>query len=1324
MYSVHLMRCSYFSLYDEFYVTDSTAMATKGVYLGEDSDEDDVKLVNDSGTESSEDQNENSRTVDKHIANENQDKALMTEVQITLARLENELNKSSNKDNVQGLISKLKSFLNVKSVNENNQQTIPTPPPRKYHKNRHSIPGIQNFPDQSSDQDDRHVANEHRHENSPVVNINIDKNNQPKILLNNNSNRRNDVQPVHLNNSINKNKNVVHFQKDILDSNRTNNNIGKQSTPRQTSLDLQNHKNQFQKQSTLDSDYSLASPRIDQLSEMARVENINPNKKTYNNVHYSPDVHVLESNEPDKPLVAKLTIRGNNLTTDDAEDGDISSDDDEVGGSNIRNARKLMKFAKNEMKSKQLVRSSKKIKMKRSNTIDIPKNVKYYSSGDELANDDRMKTKTPTFIPKTENDFKFLAFLKRNNTEDTKSYNSAARGGAHWSNRFSCIKTTFENAEKQNTDTVEPKKSKAKMFWQKNEEKINQNTKVPWMISEEDQPNVVTGSLVVQTNPKQNFTHAIKSPFQAINKIQPIPQTKTSFSGTVKQMANEKFNKIENVQNSEPKASVGVIFRKPEKQNTFSSISSNVHHSFVQEQTNFKPIPQRSDAPDSYKPIVQPVYPYQKPQVPNHSQNQTTQFIKKQFPEPQYQKPAPKVMSPQYGINAFKEHPMYESPQDYHDKSRIFSPHEERISGFNENPRDFQVQNSTQTGYYENQISPYEPSVVEIHKSPLCTKTGSHFTPISPAVVDSISYEPQTVAVSRVMGREQCQQAIIVNNANKQHFNESTNALKNILSQHQNYENQALSTENQLSEDSSTNYPLINTTDLPSNTSYVYPNTINHTKVTVQPINYTANSSVPQTFQNYPYSTNNSSYQSYASAPTPSSNFHQSSQGIVQQHQYYPSAGQPNYQSDSNRLIPQSSGSMYKDPSIPQNNFQHKSNNAVKTRPSSMYIHADDFNTNVNFSNNPVYSSKHAPYALSGSKSSSAVYPSSVMSPVHYPYRNNLSNVPQERNYPSIPSDQFVDPRQRLVSNNVTFYERAVSQPPTPKNNSAVINSAPLNTSRSNLKPSGDESKISYINYISQISPQTMHSKLNYSPGRKSISPSCQNSQSYGELSQSSTQSSISDNSPINKLTSPHMNLASPQFPAPPILTKTPQLKISSKTAFVPVKPFNQIAASSSIPKQILKLPPSSPHVSYNLSPSTGFLSPMSPSSSPKMPSVLQKSESWHQMVLDRMAPKKLSPIPSGPGKLQPKAKSSHSLNFAKQFEAAIPDTIEKKKTVEAYLNTDSNKKEINKYNFKQFKKTKTSKSSSSSSTKTVVPLSDNLDNVDEAFDSLFNDSK
>ncbi|XP_008484125.1 putative uncharacterized protein DDB_G0293878 [Diaphorina citri] len=538
-------------------------MTAKGVYLGEndDSDEDDVKVINDSGTESSEDQIETSRPVDKQFSsdkNENKEKELMTEVQITLARLENELSKTNNKDNVQGLMNKLKSFLNVKNTNESNEQTIPTPPPRKYHKNRHSIAGTQD--DMGSvrgflDQCDDHV--------SPVRTNNVGIKNQPNTLVNN---LQNDVQQynkqsANLNNSINNNKNVIHFQKDILDSNRTTNNVGKQqSILKQRSVDSSKNENakQFQKQSSLDNSYinnSVMSPRLDQSNDIVHIEN--PNVKNYKSVNYSPDVYTVESNEPGiKPLVATLTLRETNQMVDDAEDGDISSDDDENnGGNNIRNARKLLKFAKNEMKSKQLIRSNKKIKMKRSNTIDIPKNMKYYSSGDELTNEDRLKNKTPTFVPKTENDFKFLAFLKKNNTEDTKCYNSAARGGAHWSNRFSCIKTTFENAEKQNVPAVQPKKSQAKLFWQKSEEKMNQNNRLPWM-SNEEHSNVVTGSLVVQTKPTQNFTHAIKSPFQAVNKVESIPQTKTSYTGTVKQMASEKFNKIENI-NMEPK-SVGV----------------------------------------------------------------------------------------------------------------------------------------------------------------------------------------------------------------------------------------------------------------------------------------------------------------------------------------------------------------------------------------------------------------------------------------------------------------------------------------------------------------------------------------------------------------------------------------------------------------------------------------------------------------------------------------------------------------------------------------------------------------------------------------------
>lgn len=1306
------------------FVTDSTSMTAKGVYEEFDSEEDDVKNINDSGTESNEDQSE--AQIIENNTRDSDNKEAMTEVQITLSRLESELAKSNNKDNVQGLLNKLKSYLNVKNNTDTNDQplqSIPTPPPRKYHKNRHSLAVTQD--DMATvrgllNQYSTHDANrtDTQHVTSPVHQQDLAKN---VFHIKNDEG----YSPIsNLNNSDSNNKNLVHIQKDIHNSNRTTNNVGKQSILKQSSLDVYNNKNDnirnFQKQSSLDSDYNNVNTRLDQSNEM-RMGSVNPSIKPYSHVHYTPNMYTVESNETDKPLVATLKLRETNITTDDADDGDISSDDDEnIGGNNIRNARKLLKFAKNEIKSKQLIRSNKKIKMKRSNTIDIPKNMKYFSSGDELANDDRTKAKTPTFVPKTENDFKFLAFLRRNNTDDTKCYNSAARGGAHWSNRFSCIKTTFENAEKQNAPAPQPKKSQAKLFWQKSEEKMGQNGRLPWTISE-DPNKVVTGSLVVQTKPKQTFTHAVKSPFQA---VQSIPQTKTSYTGTVKQMANEKFNKPENIDPIDPRlietrgVNVKVTQierhvndRRPENQNNiFSSISATTHRNFVPEQSNFKPIPQRSDSSQNYKPIVQPVHPYQNPQVSNYSNGQTGQFVKKQFLDPQYQTSQTKAVSSQQGMNAYKQS-MYDSPKEFHHQSGIFSPYQDRTPGFDNNPRNFQVPNENPTGFYESQISPYEPSVVEIHKSPLCTKNGSHFTPISPAVVDGISYEPQTVALSRVMGKEQCQQAVIVNKSNKHHFNESTNVLKNIISQHQASNNQAPP----LTPDEDSQYPPISTANLPSNTSYVYPTPVNRPNVTVQPMNFSSSASAQQTFHNYPPAPqiNSSSYQ-YPPHQTAGTNFNPHAQSKAQSYQQYPYS-QPSYQPDSNRFTPHEVESMYNTQSHP-----HASVSSVKNRPNSMYNNSEDYNPHASFSGNPIYSSNNTPYALTGSKSSSSVYPS-VLSPVNYSYKSYSTNV-KDRSYPSIPSDQFGDSRHKFVSNNVTSFERATSQPP--RNISSNNNSNTPYSSKSNTKPSGVDSKISYMNYISQISPKTMQSKLDFSPGRKSISPSYHNSSlGQGELSQSSTQSSISDNSPINKLNSPHMNLStpsSPQLPAPPILTKTPQLKISSKTAFVPVKPFNQALVSPSIPKQNLKLPPSSPSSSC-ISPSGGFMSPTA--SSPQMPSVLQKSESWHQMVLDRMAPKNKSPIMSGSGKLLPKAKSSHSLNFAKQFEAAIPDTIEKKKTVEAYLNMEGSKKEINKYNFKQFKKTKTTKSSSSTN-KSVVPLSDNLDNVDEAFDSLFNSSK
>ncbi|KAJ9592301.1 hypothetical protein L9F63_001197, partial [Diploptera punctata] len=186
---------------------------------------------------------------------------------------------------------------------------------------------------------------------------------------------------------------------------------------------------------------------------------------------------------------------------------------------NVSSAQRLLQMATEDAKtSKPLSRPDRKVKMKRANTIDIPKPLNFYEieeesdySSDEEYNEDNKpgsnsdhratylalrgpirigsgnkpmgdKVPPPDFQPKTESDRKFLAFLQQHsNGKDTMwkaeqakvaTYNPSARGGHHWSNRFSNIKTAFEtSAERGSGEPVRGKRvtsgpAAARLFWQ------------------------------------------------------------------------------------------------------------------------------------------------------------------------------------------------------------------------------------------------------------------------------------------------------------------------------------------------------------------------------------------------------------------------------------------------------------------------------------------------------------------------------------------------------------------------------------------------------------------------------------------------------------------------------------------------------------------------------------------------------------------------------------------------------------------------------------------------------------------------------------------
>lgn len=144
--------------------------------------------------------------------------------------------------------------------------------------------------------------------------------------------------------------------------------------------------------------------------------------------------------------------------------------------------------------------NNKKLKMKRANTIDIPKTFKF--PDDDTEDDEGMATSqeestiglkgtiqagarvaapkkvVPQFMPKTENDHKFLAFIQKQSENNSPSWINPNKGKLssnkyNWNSAFGNIKKTFENGPIDGVDSRRKPPlanlSAAKQFWKQSE---------------------------------------------------------------------------------------------------------------------------------------------------------------------------------------------------------------------------------------------------------------------------------------------------------------------------------------------------------------------------------------------------------------------------------------------------------------------------------------------------------------------------------------------------------------------------------------------------------------------------------------------------------------------------------------------------------------------------------------------------------------------------------------------------------------------------------------------------------------------------------------
>ncbi|KAH9635502.1 hypothetical protein HF086_014995 [Spodoptera exigua] len=110
--------------------------------------------------------------------------------------------------------------------------------------------------------------------------------------------------------------------------------------------------------------------------------------------------------------------------------------------------------------------NNKRLRMKRANTIDIGRPLAGYRIDSDNDDETSPRPIVPEFRPQTENDRKFVAFMKKNEAADRDSAN--INGPANWSSRFGNIKNAFESREREDNINVNSRSSSAssaRRFW-------------------------------------------------------------------------------------------------------------------------------------------------------------------------------------------------------------------------------------------------------------------------------------------------------------------------------------------------------------------------------------------------------------------------------------------------------------------------------------------------------------------------------------------------------------------------------------------------------------------------------------------------------------------------------------------------------------------------------------------------------------------------------------------------------------------------------------------------------------------------------------------
>lgn len=876
-----------------------------------------------------------------------------------------------------------------------------------------------------------------------------------------------------------------------------------------------------------------------------------------------------------------------------SDDGDVSSGEEscEVNNYNeVSSAQRLLQMAsesakKNPSAARFHNRSSKKLKMKRANTIDIPKPANFfeYSSGDEYGasadevsidverkhHNKEIKFLPPSFEPKTENDLKFLAFLKQVNENQPKmqTYNPSARGGKHWSNRFSSIKTTFEHTEQPKMSVPSP----AKMFWQNSEAHQNNDykdqykNKLPWTVKTGDN-GVVVGSLTVaKPGHVNNFNHAPKSAFKPIEK-KPV----STVSGTVKQIAAQKFS----VSDSETE-------KRPEKN---SKKQTNVPHSH----TNYTPNTKQ-----------------------NTFINNTSSAFKKYNSSPQsnnFEKAHSKITThPSSNSN-------YTSFKSF-DTSNINNEKSMNIQKYNitQNKPSANLQSNVKSYQYNTSTQPYTNNTFPSKTQQNTLAAKKQFMQVtSNSAPQNSEYKPSTHISN--------------------HQDNNSHGFGHNLSTSYGYQPSTCSTEFQNDyKKSSQNLPLKK----------------NEYKISYQVSNPSNNG-----YQSSSYSKNQEK-----------SMFHSSNEVIPPQNVSSKTISK-NINGSSSKYPYGSSvnPNPYSDEDYKQSPTLHLEKNNFRIENNDDFSIIDDKKQTI--SKNDIYSS------ASG-----------------YPNFSENNDIYKQNNYsdPSLfknkPYTAYIYSSNNTANSSDSFDQRHdVPHISTDKPNhvTQTVNGSPL-LIKEDPPPSSPYS-LSVSSSLDRMSPQRI-SSIKFPDDNRYLSPSYQSmSPSLRIEEDESPWGSVTngDDSPLEeKAVSRVMGQAQCQQ----------AVTVNNRTR----RRFD-LDLESELKLQVRQ-------------------SAQKKSLSPSFPNVIQKSESWHQMVKEQMQQAKQAP----PLPKISKAKSSHTLALPKQYEAALSqETLTQKKiTVSQYLSKQS----------KATKSTRTNPKYKSTNTINIQQEDDDLADVDEVFESIFQES-